>query len=164
MGIFRRLVGSGKVAMASLPIPTELSPKMSLEFEKKHPIVNPTDEQIREAVLALAPGGSTYGSLTDEVGNYVQVGGGRPWSMVEWRQVNPVNHCRAYTETNIRRPYKDGGSIHFTAGPVQLKEDEWLLLKQAAEIFVAFNQRQPFPDFARWRSVHNILGLKGTGQ
>ena len=131
---------------------------MILEIEGKAPIENPSEHVVRDNVMSLRSHLSTFGSLTDATGNYVQVAGGRPWCMVEWRQTKPLQHSRAYTTIN-RRPYKDGAPIHFTAGPVSLREDEWILQKQAAEIFIAFLKGDEFPDFVCWRPINRILGI-----
>ena len=125
---------------------------MLLEMENCRPITQPTERQVLDAVLSLDRMGPTYGSLTSESGDYVQVAGGRPWCMAEWRRREPMVHCRATTTSN-RTPYNDGASIHFTAGPVSLRQDEWLLRKQAAEIFVAFLNSRPFPGYIDWRVI-----------
>jgi hypothetical protein len=125
---------------------------MLLEMENCPPVHYPSKQQVRDAVLSIDRLGPTYGSLSNESGDYVQVAGGRPWCMAEWRRHSPIEHKRATTAIN-RKPYVDGARIHFTAGPVQLREDEWLLRKQAADIFVAFLNSTPFPAYVEWRVV-----------
>jgi len=129
-----------------------------LEAEGMSPVQAPTEEQIRAFVLSLAMPKPTFASLTDNSGNYVQVVGGRPWCMVEWRQVDPLIHRRANSEA-VRRPYKDGATIRSGAGEIILRADEWLLLKQAADIFAAFHAGKSFPEFVRWRTINEKLGL-----
>jgi len=121
-------------------------------------IVNPTEGQVRDLVVSLTMPKPTFASLTDDLGNYVQVVGGRPWCMVEWRQTDPLVHRRATTSSG-RRPYKDGAKIRSGAGEITLLADEWLLLKQAAEIFAAFRTGEPLPDFVQWRTINSQLGL-----
>lgn len=131
---------------------------MILEGEGLAPIAQPSEAQVRDLVTSLASPRSSFASLTDEAGNYLQVAGGRPWCVVERREVSPLRHRRAYTESG-RRPYADGAKIRSGAGEILLRADEWLLLKQAAELFAAFLAGRTFPDFVRWRSMNSSLGL-----
>jgi len=132
---------------------------MTLEVEGLPAIAQPDEDLIRKTIMDLRGAGPSFASLTDRQGNYVQVAGGRPWVMVEWRQVSPLIHRRAHT-TSGRRPYKDGAKINFGAGSIALQADEWLLQKQAFEIFLAFLRMEDFPDFVRWRTINDQLGLK----
>jgi len=133
--------------------------EMVLEVEGRNSIVNPTEDQVVSAISELRSHGPSFASLTDERGNYVQVAGGRPWCMVEWRQVKPLVHSRATSE-GVRRPYEDGAMLNFSAGPIPLRSDEWLLLKQASEIFVAFLRRETLPASVQWRSINSTLGIQ----
>ncbi len=40
-----------------------------------------------------------------------------------------------------------------------MKHDEWFLLKDAADIFAAFLNRQPFPEKVEWRSMNEMFGI-----
>jgi len=131
---------------------------MILEGEGRAPIAQPSEAQIRDLVTSLASPGLSSASLTDEAGNYLQVAGGRPWCVVEKREVSPLRHWRAHTESG-RRPYADGAKIRSKAGEIVLRADEWILLKQATDLFAAFSARKAFPDFVRWRSMNSTLGL-----
>ena len=131
---------------------------MILEGEGLAPIVQPSEAQVRDLVTSLASPKPSFASLTDEAGNYLQVAGGRPWCVVERREVSPLRHWRARTESG-RRPYADGAKIRSGAGEILLRADEWLLLKQAVELFAAFQARRAFPDFVQWRSMNFSLGL-----
>ncbi|WP_404338424.1 hypothetical protein AB2M62_05870 [Sphingomonas sp. MMS12-HWE2-04] len=131
---------------------------MKLEAEGMAPIAEPSEDQVRNLVLSLAMPRPTFASLNDAHGNYIQVAGGRPWCMVEWRQANPLVHYGA-TAKAVRSPYKDGAKIRSGAGEIALQADEWLLLKQAAELFLAFRAGKQFPDFVRWRTMNSKLGL-----
>ena len=131
---------------------------MILESEGMTSIAEPSEAQVRDLVTSLAPPGPSFASLTDEAGNYLQIAGGRPWCVVERREVSPLRHWRARTDSG-RRPYADGARIRSGAGEIVLRADEWLLLKQAAELFAAFLARRAFPDFVLWRSMNSSLGL-----
>ncbi|ATY31684.1 hypothetical protein [Sphingomonas psychrotolerans] len=131
---------------------------MILEGEGMAPIARPSEAQVRDLVTSLASPKPGFASLTDEAGNYLQVAGGRPWCVVERREVSPLRHWRAHTESG-RRPYEDGAKIRSGAGEIALRADEWLLLKQAAELFATFLAGRAFPIFVQWRSMNSTLGL-----
>lgn len=134
------------------------SSAMFLDGEGRTPIRDPSEDQVRELVLGLQIGQTSFASLTDEAGNYVQVAGSRPWCTVERRRASPLSHEKAYQVTP-RPKYKDGAKLRTGAGDISLNHDEWFLLKDAAEIFVAFLRRDAFPTQVNWRSMNETLGL-----
>ena len=131
---------------------------MTLEGEGLSPLSNPTEDDVRQAVLGLARSGTSFVSLADETGNYVQVAGSRPWCVLERRQVAPPLHERAFQETPSPK-YADGAKISTGVGDIIMKSDEWFLLKDAADVFVAFLNRQAPPVQIQWRSLNEMLGL-----
>lgn len=70
----------------------------------------------------------------------------------------PLSHERAFQET-LKPKYKDGAKLQTGAGEISLKHDEWFLLKDAAEMVVAFFRRDDFPARVQWRSMNELLGL-----
>lgn len=131
---------------------------MMLEAEGLPAIDNPTESEVRDTILGLRRIGPSFVNLTDEQGNYIQSAGSRPWCLVERRRSKPASHSRAYQHTPIPK-YKDGAKIHTGAGDITMKSDEWFLLKDAAEIFVAFLNRKEFPSRVMWRSMDEVLRL-----
>jgi hypothetical protein len=121
-------------------------------------IQNPTENEVRSVVLGLRAAGSSFVSLTDENGNYVQAAGSRPWCLVEFRQTKPTLHSRACQHTPNPK-YKDGAKIHTGAGDIVLQHDEWFLLKDAANIFASFLKREQFPSYVMWRSMNEMLEI-----
>ncbi|WP_454796739.1 hypothetical protein [Novosphingobium lindaniclasticum] len=134
------------------------SSTMLLEAEGQPLVQNPSEEQVRTVVLKLQRGGTSFASLTDEAGDYIQVAGSRPWCVLERRRFKPPQHERAFQETPTPK-YKDGAKIMTGAGEIVLKHDEWFLLKDAAEVFVAFLHKNPTPARVKWRSMNEMLGL-----
>ncbi|HEX7694334.1 MAG TPA: hypothetical protein VF409_07580 [Sphingomonas sp.] len=128
-----------------------------LEGENLAAVSQASEEDVRKAVKALVPG-TSFLSLTREDGSYVQAAGGRPWCVVEYRDVPNRQHLRAYQHTPQPK-YKDGAKIRTGAGDIALRHDEWFLLKDAAEIFVAFLRGQPFPDRVQWRPLTGMPNL-----
>nr|CUV16971.1 conserved protein of unknown function [Ralstonia solanacearum] len=126
------------------------------EAENKPAIDAPTTAQIRRGIQSLKSyGPSSFASLIGDTGSYVQVAGGRVTCMVERYDAETGRHFRAFHD----RPspvYPDGTILSFGAGNIPMKADEWFLAQQVVELFIAFLQDQPFPEYVRWREV---LGL-----
>jgi len=131
---------------------------MLLEAEGQPPIVDPSEEQVRALVLGLRVGETSFASLTDEAGNYVQLAGSRPWCVIEYRRLKPLQHDRAFQDTPTPK-YKDGAKIKTGAGDISLRQDEWFLLKNGAEVLAAFLRKDRFPANVQWRSMTETLGL-----
>jgi len=133
------------------------APKL-LEAEGQFAVENPSEEQVRAVVLGLQRGNTTFASLTDGAGNYMQVAGSRPWCVIERRRLQPLKHERAFQDTPNPK-YMDGAKLLTGAGGIALKQDEWFLLKDAAELFVAFLHNDALPTRVRWRSMNETMGL-----
>jgi len=129
-----------------------------LEAESQLTVKDPTEEHIRAVVLGLRRGETSFASLTDQAGNYIQVAGSRPWCVVERRCLTPLQHERAFQETP-KPKYKDGAKLSTGAGELSLQHDEWFLLKDAAELFLAFHRGSEMPVHVKWRSMNEMLGL-----
>lgn len=132
---------------------------MVLEAESLEPIYDPSEDQVRAILLGLSIRQSSYVSLTDEIGNYIQAAGSRPWCAIERRHLEPLKHERAFQYTPTPK-YRDGAMLRSGSGDIPMKHDEWFLLKDAAEVFVAFLRREKLPAYVSWRSMHEILGLR----
>jgi hypothetical protein len=131
---------------------------MVLEGEGVAPVYDPQENQVRELVLGLRRAGPSFVSLTDRDGNYVQAAGDRPWCLVERREVGPPNHYRAFQNTPIPK-YNDGAKIRTGAGDIEVRSDEWFLLKDAEEILVSFLRGHEYPPQVCWRSMNEVLGI-----
>ena len=124
---------------------------MKLEVEGKASVNNPTPAQISRAILSLKSyGRSSYASLTNESGNYVQVAGGGVSCMVELFDASAQVRSRAFhNKPNAARP--DGTMLVFGAGNLPMRSNEWFMANQVAEIFLAFHATAPFPSYVGWR-------------
>ena len=131
---------------------------MTLEGKRFAPVENPTEDQVRQLIQGLTNGETSFAYLTDQSGNYVQAAGSRPWCFVERRTISPAAHYRAFQNTPNPK-YNDGAKIRTGARNIKLQHDQWFLLKDAAEIFVAFLANEKFPDAVEWRSMNEMLGL-----
>lgn len=133
-----------------------LEKSMRLEIQNKPAKENPSERQLRKAILSLRSyGPSSFASLTDENGNYLQIGGGGITCLIERRDAVTGTHYRAYQkQKNIN--YPDGTLLVFGAGSIALLSDEWFSSTVSADIFVAFLLRQALPSDVYWRAATAI--------
>ena len=124
---------------------------MKLEVEGKAGVSNATPAQIARAIRSLKSyGRSSYASLTNESGNYVQVAGGGVSCMVELFDASAEVRSRAFHDKpSAARP--DGTILVFGAGNLPMRSDEWFMANQVVEIFLAFHATAPFPNYVSWR-------------
>ncbi|NTX45543.1 hypothetical protein HT749_19305 [Burkholderia cepacia] len=124
---------------------------MKLDVEGKPTIENAKEFQVIRALKSLKSyGPSSYASLTDDAGNYVQIVGGGASCMIEHYKVDSAKRTRAFHDNpSPIRP--DGTILSFRAGNIPMRSDEWFMVNQAIEIFAAFINGMEFPVFAHWR-------------
>lgn len=129
---------------------------MRLDVEGKASVSNPTPAQIARAIRSLKSyGRSSYASLTNASGDYVQVAGGGVSCMVELFAVPTEVRSRAFHDKpSAARP--DGTILVFGAGNLPMRSDEWFMANQVVEIFLAFHSNAPFPDYVRWRPAPTL--------
>lgn len=124
---------------------------MKLDVEGKAGVRNATPAQIARAIRSLKSyGRSSYASLTNESGSYVQVAGGGVSCMVELFDASAEVCSRAFHDKpSAARP--DGTILVFGAGNLPMRSDEWFMANQVVEIFLAFHATAPFPNYVCWR-------------
>src|SRR4051812_25653919 len=106
---------------------------MVLEREGCKPVVSPTGAQIQRA-LSLTK--SSFASLTSEDGSYLQVAGGPGVFALELRNT-AGQHFRARQQQPVVK-FEDGTTLMFSGGSLHLKQAEWFLIHQVAEVFRCF--------------------------
>ncbi|MFJ2990862.1 hypothetical protein ACIPF8_23655 [Collimonas sp. NPDC087041] len=130
---------------------------MRLEVEKKRPVENASEAQVRSAILALRSyGPSSFTSLTDVRGNYLQVAGGGVTCMVEHRDVFKNRHYRGYHNTPSK-VYPDGTILVFGGGEIQLLADEWFMAPMVLDAFLAVFNGRELPASIAWRDKTETL-------
>ncbi|MDW3684257.1 hypothetical protein RA280_21375 [Cupriavidus sp. CV2] len=126
---------------------------MRLEVEGKAPVCGPSDAKVSKAIKSLRSyGPSSYASLTDDNGSYMQVGGGGVTCLLEKFDAEKGKRYRAY-HGMPNAAYPDGTLLVFSAGNIPMKSDEWFRSDQVAEIFIAYLHRLPEPECVRWRDA-----------
>jgi hypothetical protein len=124
---------------------------MLLACEGKPSIQNPKPSQIRKALLALRSyGPSSYASLTNDTGSYIQVAGGGVSCLIELYQADTRKRLRAYGDAQ-NKACPDGTLLVFRAGEIPMMADEWFMANQVAEAFCCFLEGQDFPAGIHWR-------------
>jgi hypothetical protein len=124
---------------------------MKFDIEGKAGIAMPTQAQISRAIKSLRSyGPSSYASLTDNAGNYLQVAGGGVSCMVEHFEIGGERRRRAFHDNSSPvRP--DGTILVFGAGNIPMQSDEWFMSNEVVEIFLAFLIGKSFPPSIHWR-------------
>jgi hypothetical protein len=126
---------------------------MRLEAENKSPVEKPTEKKLRSTILALRSyGPSSFASLTDDAGNYLQVAGGGVTCLLERRDVLAGRHFRAHHD-QPSTVFADNTILAFSGGEVRLASDEWFNATTVADVFSAFLRGDAFPAQVQWRDV-----------
>jgi len=126
---------------------------MKFEAEGKPEIQKPTESQVKKAIGSLRSyGPSSYASLTNEDGSYVQVAGGGVTCMIEWYEaINKKRFRASHDNPNPTRP--DGTVLSFGAGNIPMRSDEWFMATQVTDVFIAFLNGGAFPKYIAWRDA-----------
>lgn len=133
---------------------------MRLEVQGKPTIHELTEAQARAAVTSLRSyGPSSFASLTDEKGNYVQVAGGGVTCMLERRDAASGRHFRGYKDEKSK-VFPDGTALVFGGGEIRLSADEWFTAQEVAEVFSAFLRSNELPRLVKWRDITAVLADK----
>ena len=101
---------------------------------------------------------SSFASLTREDGSYVQVAGGPGLFLLEYKDA--AGQRRAF-QANPVAPHPDGTTLECSAGSIPMKQADWFLRDQVAEIFLAFSAGHPWPAYVQWRESQNAEHLQG---
>jgi len=137
---------------------------MRLEVEKNPPVENVSDAQVRTAIMALRSyGPSSFASLTDAQGSYLQVAGGGITCMLEHRDAATGRHYRGYHDTPSK-VYPDGTILVFGGGEMKLMADEWFTASMVADVFLAFLNGHEFPASVRWRDVSDTFSNESASK
>lgn len=126
---------------------------MRLEVEKSTPVDNPSPAVLRKAISKLRSYGPTsYASLIDASGNYLQVAGGGVTCSLERRDAVNRRHYRAHLGAPSKA-FPDGTLLVFSGGEIKLQADEWLISALVEDAFLAFMEDTPFPEAIQWREM-----------
>ena len=107
-------------------------------------------------------GPSSFASLTNEQGDYLQVGGGGVTCLLERRDAASGRHYRAF-HNKPSTVFADGTLLAFSGGNIPLRSDEWFTAAVVADAFCAFSKGVGLPEAIRWRDVDALAhGAEGT--
>ncbi len=126
---------------------------MLFECQGKPPINTPKESQLRRSIASLRTvGRSTFASLTNTSGDYVQVLGGGVTCLLEYYDAKVGQRFRGVTGTpNIAFP--DGTLLIVKENRIAMQSDEWFRTDQVADVFVSFLSQQEFPFGIQWRAA-----------
>lgn len=124
---------------------------MILECEGKPPVENPKPSLARKVVSSLRSyGPSSYASITDAQGSYLQAAGGGVTCLLEFYNSNTKKKCRAFGGKK-NKVFPDGTLLVFRAGEMAMKSDEWLIADKVSEAFCCFLEGEELPEDIFWR-------------
>jgi hypothetical protein len=130
---------------------------MLFEVENEAPKRDPAAAQVSAAITKLRSyGPSSFASITDAQGSYLQVAGGGLTCLLERRAAAGGQHFRAYLEAP-GGIHPDGTILAFSGGQIKLQADEWLSAPLVIEAFTAFLQGHALPASIRWRDITPIF-------
>jgi len=124
---------------------------MRLECEGKPAIENPKPSQIRKVISSLRSYGlSSYASITNSQGSYLQVAGGGVTCLLEIYHSDTGKRFRAFGDTK-NKVFPDGTLLVFRAGKIAMQSDEWFMADKIAEVFCNFLEGKELPEDIHWR-------------
>jgi len=130
---------------------------MRLEIENKPAIDDATEAQVCAVIMSLRSyGPSSFASLTDVKGNYLQVAGGGMTCMLERKDIVSGHHFRGY-KGEKSKVFPDNTALMFGGGEVRLAADEWFTAQEVVEVFLAFLRCSELPLSVKWRDVTTML-------
>ena len=130
---------------------------MLLEVEGKIPIMEARISDIRREISRLRSyGPSSFATLTDNYGNFVQVAGGGVTCMLERGDSIHGVKFRAYQDKRSA-VFLDGTVLAFSGGEIPLRSNEWFSAGDADELFVSFLNGEDCPGHIKWRDITSIF-------
>lgn len=130
---------------------------MRLDIEGKASVENVTEKKVRSVIQALrSHGPSSFASLVDADGSYIQVAGGIITCALERREAATGRHFRAFHDTPSKI-YPDGTSLMFGGGAIKLNANEWFTSGVVADAFCAFLRGEDSPGSVHWRDISEIF-------
>lgn len=134
---------------------------MLFEREGKPPIKNPTPSQVRRALSSLRSyGPSSYASLTDDSGSYIQVAGGGVACLLELYRADRGERLRGFGDVQSKA-HPDGTLLVFRGGEIPMMADEWFAIDQVADAFCCFLEGREFPAGIHWRGAPGFVPVGG---
>lgn len=129
---------------------------MLFECEGKAAIQSPKPSQIRKALRGLRSyGPSSFASLTDVQGNYLQVAGGGVTCLLELYRADKKERMRGFGDVP-NKVFPDGTLLVCRVGNIPMMSDEWFMVEQVADAFCAFLEEFDLPIGIHWRPVPRL--------
>ena len=130
---------------------------MIFEYERQLPIIDVSEKILFRVLKRLKSyGPSSFASLADETGSYLQVAGGGVTCMLERKDMPSGKQYRGYQDKPCNT-FPDGTLLVFSGGEIPLKNDEWFNIDQVTIVFGAFLKGASMPSFVKWRNITEIV-------
>lgn len=130
---------------------------MKLKIENKEELFVDKFSNVKKELKNLRSyGPNSYAILTDEFGNYIQVGGGLFTCFVEKYDFTEKKIYRAYHEKSSTN-FEDGSVLRFGGGDVILNKNNWFNISEVEVLFNKFFIKEDFPSDIYWELMNNIF-------
>lgn len=122
---------------------------MRFERESKKPIDNVSEKQLRRQLSFKSSWADTTFAILDAGnGDYVQMLGGGVGCCIEWRDARTGRHYRG-----SQQPPKVHWKHRTQRDRLWLEPEEFFIIDQVIEAFVAYLHGRPMPEYIIWRDI-----------
>ena len=122
------------------------------------PVANASERMLKNHLHRLNMfGNSRYAHITDEEGNWLQVGGGRLYCFLERHDTGMDAFYRGWRTSPLDVPFPDPVDVTIDGGRVSVRKDEWFRIEEVIQIFVAFRNQRALPQWVCWKDISELV-------
>jgi hypothetical protein len=111
---------------------------MLLESENRVAIRNPSEKSIKAQIVALRSyGPSSFATISDDNGNYIQIAGGGVTCVLEKREGTTAKQYRAF-KNEKSKVFTSETELVFGGGTLKVQPDEWFTNEEVIDIIIEF--------------------------
>lgn len=123
---------------------------MVLESENNQRLLDPTKQQVFDALARLDGVGNSYAFLEDDSESYIQVGGGPIEFTVEVRKTKSDGTFTHWKAELLKSKNYGERNIIISGSVVRVKSNQILDKKNVKQLFEAFMDGDSFPNTVKW--------------
>ena len=128
---------------------------MLLEGEWFHPRYIDNFESVSEKLDDMDKNGHSYFYITDQVGNYIQIGGyGDSYTVEKRIYTSPAAYVHTKAQYSNMETVREEGVVTIAGNSVRLKQSQILTKDVARQLLLSFFQGVEFMDFIEWIEMH----------
>lgn len=124
---------------------------MLLEGEWFHPHSIDNFESVSEKLDDMGKNGHSYFYITDQIGNYIQIGGyGNSYTVEKRIYTSPGAYVHTKAQYSNMETVREEGVVTIAGNSVRLKQSQILTKDVARQLLLSFFQGVEFMDFIEW--------------